>query len=965
MPKQLKKTALLAALMCMICLSAVSQTTTPEDLIGQARQAYNARRFQEAAEAYGRYLSTYPDGQYRDEAGFFHGQSLFLERRYEEAEKVFKNEEGRNRAYADQILYYLGEIASLTREHDRALVYFDRLLAEYPDSMMASRARSRRAEQHFRLGDRYFSEGAFSLALQNYERAEGAPKELAPVVKYRLGLCQMKMKKNSEAVETWGDLALYEGEEGGEAAILARYRLARLLEETGFYSESELSYESFLSSAPDHLLAPLAREGRARVWAKSGNIDKAVEYWKTEGQGKESVRLSDSYRLALDHFVYEEYKDGAAAFSTLAATSEDPDLAWSARLWLARTYAEDGLVARAVKEYEKTVSDNRAGGNIKVEHAHLALKVDPGKAHSIAGSLIRNAGDETLEEARAVSALALLGMHDEKGLDEARQYLTIYPDGGSVCEVALALGLKLKVTDSPQDATGPLKTAKEKCEDPEKKSRAATALADVYRLGARMDSAISVLENAEKEVGAKAGQLAGARAEVLFDKGEYEKGAAVYAELCGDTAVDCGPRTGLRMFWGLFRAEKRDRALSVLDKVAEKGGKWEYEAGFMRGLLFLSEEKPEEAYSTWASLSPSSDYEKALLAWYTARAQELGGSPNAAMQTLSSASEEAMKEGFYFRGETLKLSLESGDYQFYLSALPDPEKVDREMLTGGPLLERMDQMAQKDATPAELERVNFTLQVVATSEEVREEGTMIVARSGLYGPGRPEALAMMDKLLADHPNSVFAEEIRFYKGEDAFLRKDFTGTLSWLMPVAEEDLPGDLAFKLLYMKGQANKELRRLDDMRPFFLAMVDDHYGEGDAREWLNAGIGLTLVSEFTAAKKALELAEDKGDSSAFLAEVLYWKGMVQRGSGDLDGALSTFLTVYEKYPDQGMWTTTALYEAAGVHQEKGEYDEALELYKKVLKMSKGDRRVTDRVKAKIAEVKKLKRLENPLFKR
>jgi TolA-binding protein len=95
--------------------------------------------------------------------------------------------------------------------------------------------------------------------------------------------------------------------------------------------------------------------------------------------------------------------------------------------------------------------------------------------------------------------------------------------------------------------------------------------------------------------------------------------------------------------------------------------------------------------------------------------------------------------------------------------------------------------------------------------------------------------------------------------------------------------------------------------------------------------------------------------------AEMMYWKGMAQTGNGDPQAARQTFLALAQKFPDQGMWVTTALYEAAGISADMGDYDQALKLYNQVLARTKGDDKTSARVKAKIAEVKKLKSLSKP----
>lgn len=221
---------------------------------------------------------------------------------------------------------------------------------------------------------------------------------------------------------------------------------------------------------------------------------------------------------------------------------------------------------------------------------------------------------------------------------------------------------------------------------------------------------------------------------------------------------------------------------------------------------------------------------------------------------------------------------------------------------------------------------------------------------------------MLDGIITRDPGSAFAGAIKLYKGEDAYFKKDYLGAANWLKDLKPADVPADLQFRLVYLQGQTYKQMRNLEAMRPYFLTLVADYKDQDKAaREWLDAGIGLTLTRDFSAAKTALNLAIRQSDEPKLLAEANYWKGMVEEGSGDLDAALATFLAVAKKFPEQGMWVTTAIYEAAEVCVQKGDYEQALKYYQQVLDRSKGDKTTTDRVKAKMAEVRKLKQYKSP----
>jgi len=364
------------------------------------------------------------------------------------------------------------------------------------------------------------------------------------------------------------------------------------------------------------------------------------------------------------------------------------------------------------------------------------------------------------------------------------------------------------------------------------------------------------------------------------------------------------------------------------------------------------------------ALKPEDGIYSGLLAWQVAMVQEQGEAFEDASQTLSLIDARAPEACLFTRGRVLAMALDSGSIEAYLATLPDPSELDKDHLSEEALIKAVREKARAGAKPLEIEELNRLLQVEAINETAAEEGTLWVAKAGLYTKGRSEAMAMLDQVLSKNPGTPFVGEIKLYKGEDAFFKKDFRSAVSWLSDIKTEEVPGELRFRLLYLQGQSYKHLRDYEKMRPYFLALVKDHNDQEDAaNEWLDAGIGLTLTREFSAARTALDLAIGQSDEHKLLAEAHYWKGMVLAGSGDSDGALEAFLHVSKKYPRQIMWRVTALNEAADIYVQKEEYDKALELYRRVLDMSKGDKKVTDKIKAKIAEVKKLKRLQSQVL--
>ncbi|MFO8057171.1 MAG: tetratricopeptide repeat protein [bacterium] len=958
-----------AVLLCvavLISLPAWSQKSSHEqDLIGRAREAYNERHFHEAAELYKDYLDKYPNGEHRDEAGFFHAHSLFLTGENEKAGQAFAKEESRNSSYHDQVLYYQGQLAARKQDYNRALVFYDRLVAEHPDSRMRFKAAGRAAEVHYRVGNRYLAENAVGMALQHYSQAAEGPDDLKPLVLYKLGLCYQKRGKPERAIEVWGDLGLQESGKAVHAARVARYRLARLLEDRGRLMQAEVNFESLIEASPDHFLAPPARQGLARVWARQGKKEKAIEFWKKEGKAKEIMDASSLFNEALHHYLYEQYGDAVNKLRRAFAAADDKDLAFSAKLWLARTYKARGNVSAAEKAWEESFQNyDQARDYNRLEFARFLLEHDPPRARSFASELTNKSG-AVAEDALAITAHAAFAVHDKGALSAADRYFLEYPEGEHAGEIALLRGRELFKRGETEKAIKDLQRALDEHPSPQGRLEAARLLSRIYELQGRKSSAGEVLRSVRQDalsILSETERLRAREAETEYSRGEYKPGVETYEEICARKG-GCPPETRFRLFFGRYRNGSTVEAGKALEEVEKGGPGWKFQAGLWRGIMLKEQGRLDECRRVLEELDAPDPVSEGLLLWELSRVEVESGSLQAAMNTLSSLDKKAPAAGIYVKGEVLRLALESGDFETYLATLPDPSDMDRATLSEEALLGSIRSSERSnDPDISAIKEYLAALRVVSLHQESVEEGTFWLAKARLKTGKRDKALDIMSELLSRNPSTPYAEEMKFYHGEDAFLRKDYQGAVSWLKSVRPEDLPDkEKRFRLLYLKGQSHKKLQDLESMRPYFLALVRDYSDlPGHFRELLNAGTGLVLTREFSAARTALDIVIQHSSSPSLKAEALYWKGMGEQGSGNLDSALSTFLSIPEKYPGQDMWVTTALYEAGHIHTQKGEYDQALDLYRRVLARTSGDKKTSAKVKAKIAEVKKLKRQES-----
>ncbi len=89
--------------------------------------------------------------------------------------------------------------------------------------------------------------------------------------------------------------------------------------------------------------------------------------------------------------------------------------------------------------------------------------------------------------------------------------------------------------------------------------------------------------------------------------------------------------------------------------------------------------------------------------------------------------------------------------------------------------------------------------------------------------------------------------------------------------------------------------------------------------------------------AYKLIELASKKAKTKEEKAESLFWKASVEAKLGRTDDAIIDYMKIAYEYKGTEPWASTALYRAAELFEEKGDYKQALKLYSKVAKIKKG----------------------------
>jgi tetratricopeptide (TPR) repeat protein len=928
---------------------ATAVVSAPEDMIAQAREAYNNHMFKEAAELYKKYLSQYPDGPDREEAGFFFGQCLYLIHDFKSAEAALSAEDGRNKKFADQVLYFRGENAAAMKDFSQSLIYYERLISEQPKSPLAAKAKGRLADLHYQVGNQNYDQAAYSLALQHYLQAKDSSGSRGRV-NYQIGMTYSKLNQPDNAAKAFSDLAA--SSDNPEASRLARYRLARLFEDAGKNAEAENNFKQLIDSSPGHYLEPMARSGMARVLTKEGRSGEAAAYLK--GGARPDAGGTGNFDKAMVHYLFGEYNDAATELKALLASGSDPELQWKAKLWLARVYTKAGRTAEALRTWQEFFRDNDSPQDfMRLEYARAMMDIDPQGALKML-NLLRETNAST-DDALATRSLVMFAARLNDAESAADSYLGQFPDGKFAGEIALRRGKFRLEKGNYAGAEADLTLATQKHPDPQGRYEAALSLITVYRIQGRPDSAASAVTAglpAARQLLSPEGRLARENAEISYARGEYDKGIESYQRLCGGAdKLSCGPDDLFRLFWGYYRTGRFDLAVPYLDKLAVSGPDAAFEAGFWRAMIAMEKGDPNQAFTLAKDLKPRDPLDRGFQVWLVGKAQQKGGAPAEAAKTLSRIDEIAPEAAIYTRSALSDLGPAADGKQS--AAALDDEAVSQKAVVGV-----MRNKAKAGASLNELKGLNQLLQVEATNVDIASEGMLLVARAGLYQKAsRGDSLAMLDTVINENPGSKFSAEVQLYRGEDAFLQKDFGIAAVYLRDIKPEDLPEEMRFQLLYLQGMTFKNLNEWEAMRTPLMLVVRDYKSEVDsAEQWNDIGIGLILAREFSSARTALDLALSQTSDRKLQAEIYYWKGMVEQGSGNYDKALTSYLKLANDYNDQGMWSTTALYEAAGIYAEKCDLDKSLELYRKVLFASKGDKARVDKVNEKINDLQKMK---------
>ncbi len=219
-------------------------------------------------------------------------------------------------------------------------------------------------------------------------------------------------------------------------------------------------------------------------------------------------------------------------------------------------------------------------------------------------------------------------------------------------------------------------------------------------------------------------------------------------------------------------------------------------------------------------------------------------------------------------------------------------------------------------------------------------------------------------------------------------QKNYSRALQDISLIPEGDLKHFLLFKTYLAMGRlvdAYDEAKRVSSAKSLpkeerapFLAKLARYYkltGNKDKaleliKELFKEGglekvdyddlVSLALLAqekgELSLAEKLIGEAMKKAKTKEQKAESLFWKASVEAQAGRTDDAIIDYMKIAYDFKGVEPWSSTALYRAAQLFEEKGDYRQALKLYRKVAKLKRGTKEgevAAEKVKSLLKKLK------------
>jgi TolA-binding protein len=325
---------------------------------------------------------------------------------------------------ADETLLTLARAQKQAGKIKEASASINRLLTEFPDSPLKTRA-------EFRLGEIQYADGKFAEAAAAYRKVveQAGDGELAPYARFGLGWSYLSQQQYKPAAEAM--TGLIEKHQASDLLPRAHYARAVARQQSGEFSGAMEDVEAFLKS--DVTAGEKSDALYIRGLSQSGlkKFDDAATTFASILETDPQYAAADKvlYELAWSHLEGKQPKESAAAFARLAQEHKQSPLAAESFYRVGEFDYQNEKYDAAAKSYTEAVA--------------LAGKSDLGEkaAHKLAWSQFQRDQFDQAQESFA-------------------KQLTAYPQGPLAADAQVMLGESLFKQDNYEEALAAFRKAK-------------------------------------------------------------------------------------------------------------------------------------------------------------------------------------------------------------------------------------------------------------------------------------------------------------------------------------------------------------------------------------------------------------------------------------------------------------------------------------------------------------------------
>ncbi len=838
----------------------------------------NPALFANAEQAFAKLLESFPEGQYRDQALFLRGESLYLQGQRPEAALAYQQliDQYPKSDLIGNGLYALGVTYEELGRFAEAGVIYDRYLAELPDETLANEVRMRKAETVLQQGDPAAAERQFAELAQRSEFSQ------ADHARYREAFCVARQERFEDAARLFSSIpnefpesryvtdatmAAARAYFRAEKLDLAKQWFAKLLNDESPLASEAAHWQARLllkdKAAPAALqliekFLPIAQRSEHPFFVNL-RLDQADAVYEIPERRAESIplylALADEfpthvlapqavYNAAFAALETKDYRRGLSLANQFVAKYPDHRLLADVKHVAAECQLQLGDAASAADTFSELAEQNEDRPEAGQWHLRQAVALYLQKdylraALQLTGNMSTLATPEERAEAYYLIGMSHFGLEDfARAAESLAKSLEIQPRWRQADETLLNLSRAQRKLDQVK-----------------------AAQASVERLIREFPES-KVLDQAHFRL-----------AEYTYALGDLATAADHYRQL-----TERWPQSSFIPYalYGLGWSELR---------LEHKGPAQEA----FRQLLARFPEHP---------LVPQAQYALAL-----------------SLQQAGSFAEALAIIDAYLQRDLKPQEQSDGRYVMGLSFVGTKEYPRA--------IQVLQQVVEQDPDYASIDKVLYELAWAYKSTQQQ-----------------PESVATFRKLADDHPNSSLAAEASYHVGEDAYEREDYTAaTAAYERALAGQQGNGDLDEKVRYKLGWSAYQLQNYELALQVFAEQIaqhpagelagDAHFMQGEC--YLKAQNPAEALAQYRLARE-LPLSSEQIITLNFLHA-----GQVAGQLGQWKESYDWLAALSEKFP-QSAFVLQIAYELAVAQQNLGNLAEAERLFGSVADRANGE---------------------------